>query len=322
MATVPIAMKSAAESTDTLTELLWQDALRHLESTNNEVLLPINVTDMIGQDNVDKIKTRLGALIGAPVVAFVDESIKALRVMRTPAFSGTAISVASHDAAFKADKLDATASFKRRGKPAGPMKAPKVPRPPNAFILYRQHHHPKIKEAYPDFSNNDISIMLGKQWKDEAEEVKSQFRNLAEELKKKHAEDHPDYHYTPRKPSERKRRASSRQFSKNTKPAVLLNTSASTNVSSDVSTPVILRGMTVGEIDFNAAFEGVPGMDAIMTPPCMPEDQQYHFEPNAFDLMHQVQNDYNKSALYQQLSLPEGEIGEKFEFTDFISDCF
>jgi hypothetical protein len=43
--------------------------------------------------------------------------------------------------------------------------------------------------------------------------------------------------------------------------------------------------MPVGEIDFNAAFEGVPGMDAIMTPNGMPEDQQYHFEQNAFDLM-------------------------------------
>ena len=60
MTTVPIAMKTTAESTDKLTELLWQDALRHLESTNNEVLLPINVTEMIGQSNVDKIRIRLG----------------------------------------------------------------------------------------------------------------------------------------------------------------------------------------------------------------------------------------------------------------------
>ncbi|KAK9601303.1 hypothetical protein V6Z92_001352 [Aspergillus fumigatus] len=315
-------MKPAAESTDTLTELLWQDALRHLESTNNEVLLPINVTDMIGQDNVDKIKTRLGALIGAPVVAFVDETIKALRVMRTPAFAGTAVSVASHGEAVKTNKVTVTESFAPRGKPVGPLKAPKVPRPPNAFILYRQHHHPKIKEAYPDYSNNDISVMLGKQWKDENEEIKAQFRNLAEELKKKHAEDHPDYHYTPRKPSERKRRTSSRQFSKNTKPAALRDTPASMNISSDVSTPAMLEGMPVGEIDFNAAFEGVPGINAIMTSNSMLENQQYHFEPNAFDLMNQVQNDYNKTALYQQLSPPEGQIGENFEFTDFISDCF
>ncbi|RHZ43151.1 HMG-box domain-containing protein [Aspergillus thermomutatus] len=322
MATVPIAMKSAAESTDTLTELLWQDALRHLESMNNEVLLPINVTDMIGQDNVDKIKTRLGALIGAPVIAFVDKSIEALRVMRTPAFSGRAISVASHGAALNADKVAATESFKPRGKPAGPMKAPKVPRPPNAFILYRQHHHPKIKEEYPDFSNNDISIMLGKQWKDESEEVKAQFRNLAEELKKKHAEDHPHYHYTPRKPSERKRRASSRQFSKNTKSAAVLDTPASMNVASDVSTPAMHQGMPVGEIDFNAAFEGVPDMDVIMSPTGILEDQQFHFEPNGFDLIHQMENDYNKAALYQQLSLAEGPVGENYEFSDFITDCF
>ncbi len=40
---------------------------------------------------------------------------------------------------------------KRGGKP---------PRPPNAFILYRQHHHFSVKTAYPDFHNNQI-CMLG-----------------------------------------------------------------------------------------------------------------------------------------------------------------
>ena len=60
MTAVPIAMKSNFESTDKLTELLWQDALGNLQSTNNEVLLPVNITDMIGQCNVDKIKARLG----------------------------------------------------------------------------------------------------------------------------------------------------------------------------------------------------------------------------------------------------------------------
>lgn len=32
----------------------------------------------------------------------------------------------------------------------------KIPRPPNAFILYRQHHHPKVKAAHPDMHNNEI----------------------------------------------------------------------------------------------------------------------------------------------------------------------
>ena len=32
----------------------------------------------------------------------------------------------------------------------------KVPRPPNAFIIYRQEWHPKVVEENPDLHNNDI----------------------------------------------------------------------------------------------------------------------------------------------------------------------
>jgi hypothetical protein len=59
MATAPLAMESTSDSLDKVTELLWEDALRHLKSTNNEVLLPSNVTDIIGKENLDKIKARL-----------------------------------------------------------------------------------------------------------------------------------------------------------------------------------------------------------------------------------------------------------------------
>lgn len=36
------------------------------------------------------------------------------------------------------------------------LKVAKVPRPPNSFILYRQHHHPIIKAQHPDYHNNRI----------------------------------------------------------------------------------------------------------------------------------------------------------------------
>lgn len=32
----------------------------------------------------------------------------------------------------------------------------KIPRPANAFILYRQHHHPEVKANHPGMHNNDI----------------------------------------------------------------------------------------------------------------------------------------------------------------------
>lgn len=36
----------------------------------------------------------------------------------------------------------------------------KVPRPANAFILYRQHKHPVIKAQFPGIVNNDICKSL------------------------------------------------------------------------------------------------------------------------------------------------------------------
>lgn len=48
-------------------------------------------------------------------------------------------------------------------------------------------------------------------WHEESEDVKSQYRGMAERIKRKHAQDHPGYQYTPRKPSEKKRRSTARR---------------------------------------------------------------------------------------------------------------
>lgn len=34
----------------------------------------------------------------------------------------------------------------------------KLPRPPNSFILYRQHHHPLLKAKNPGYHNNQICM--------------------------------------------------------------------------------------------------------------------------------------------------------------------
>ena len=50
------------------------------------------------------------------------------------------------------------------------------------------------------------------------------------------------------------------------------------------------------------------------------------FDPEAFDtLLQQVQNDHhhNKNAtMYQQFSYPDIPVGDSFEFSEFVSDCF
>ncbi|KAL9035634.1 MAG: hypothetical protein Q9180_004758 [Flavoplaca navasiana] len=99
-------------------------------------------------------------------------------------------------------------------KPKVTSKKEKVARPPNAFILYRQHHHPIVKSQNPDLHNNQISIMLGQQWQNEAADIKARFKSMAEEIKKEHLSAHPNYQYQPRKPAEKKRRMTRRKMEK------------------------------------------------------------------------------------------------------------
>ncbi|KAL2184859.1 hypothetical protein L209DRAFT_744144 [Thermothelomyces heterothallicus CBS 203.75] len=77
--------------------------------------------------------------------------------------------------------------------------APKIPRPRNAFILYRQHHQARVVQQNPRLANPEISKIIGEQWRAESEEAKSQWKLLAEEEKQRHQRQHPDYRYQPRR---------------------------------------------------------------------------------------------------------------------------
>ncbi len=60
-------------------------------------------------------------------------------------------------------------------------------------------------------ANSISAVILGTQWKNEAESTKARYINLAQKLKVKHFLEHPDYQYQPRKPSEKKRRMTRRK---------------------------------------------------------------------------------------------------------------
>ncbi|KAJ4297831.1 slightly ste11-like protein [Kalmusia sp. IMI 367209] len=76
---------------------------------------------------------------------------------------------------------------------------PKIPRPRNAFILYRQHHQHAIVAANPGLPNPDISKIIGEQWKAESNDAKKIWQDLAQEEKDRHHEQYPDYRYQPRR---------------------------------------------------------------------------------------------------------------------------
>ncbi|KAI0181798.1 hypothetical protein GGR52DRAFT_56182 [Hypoxylon sp. FL1284] len=78
-------------------------------------------------------------------------------------------------------------------------KAPKVPRPRNAFILYRQHYQGQVAARHPGLANPEISKLIGEQWREQPEEVKDSWKRLAEEEKIRHQRQYPDYRYQPRR---------------------------------------------------------------------------------------------------------------------------
>ncbi|RDA93795.1 hypothetical protein CP533_6354 [Ophiocordyceps camponoti-saundersi (nom. inval.)] len=77
--------------------------------------------------------------------------------------------------------------------------APKIPRPRNAFILYRQHHQAQVTADNPKLSNPDISKIIGDKWKKESDGVKQNWKRLAEEEKQRHQNQYPNYRYQPRR---------------------------------------------------------------------------------------------------------------------------
>ncbi|CAK7235666.1 hypothetical protein SBRCBS47491_009373 [Sporothrix bragantina] len=84
--------------------------------------------------------------------------------------------------------------------------AVKVPRPPNAYILYRKDHHKAVKQSNPRLSNNDISIILGRQWNEEVDEIRVHYHKMAVDIKRQVEALHPHYKYNPRKSSDIRRR--------------------------------------------------------------------------------------------------------------------
>ncbi|KAF2141237.1 uncharacterized protein K452DRAFT_298636 [Aplosporella prunicola CBS 121167] len=76
---------------------------------------------------------------------------------------------------------------------------PKIPRPRNAFILYRQHHQAAIVAQHPGLANPEISKIIGEQWRAQSDSVRNEWKILAEEEKLRHQQQYPEYRYQPRR---------------------------------------------------------------------------------------------------------------------------
>ncbi|KAL9089131.1 MAG: hypothetical protein Q9165_005944, partial [Trypethelium subeluteriae] len=67
------------------------------------------------------------------------------------------------------------------------------------FILYRQHSQAKVIQQHPGLANPEISKIIGEQWRAQPDEVKDEWKRLADEEKIRHQQQYPDYRYQPRR---------------------------------------------------------------------------------------------------------------------------
>ncbi|PPJ56337.1 hypothetical protein CBER1_00680 [Cercospora berteroae] len=80
---------------------------------------------------------------------------------------------------------------------------PKIPRPRNAFILYRQNQQAQVVAQNPGLANPEISKIIGEQWQNQPPEIKNRWKALAEEEKLRHQQQYPSYRYQPKRSNRR-----------------------------------------------------------------------------------------------------------------------
>ncbi|USW48051.1 Putative High mobility group box domain-containing protein [Septoria linicola] len=80
---------------------------------------------------------------------------------------------------------------------------PKIPRPRNAFILYRQNQQAQVVAQNPGLANPEISKIIGEQWQNQPAEIKNRWKALAEEEKLRHQQQYPSYRYQPKRSNRR-----------------------------------------------------------------------------------------------------------------------
>jgi len=72
-----------------------------------------------------------------------------------------------------------------------------IPRPRNAFIIFRSHYYMRAKATQTGINQNSLSCAAASAWKALSDDEKRPYRRQAEEEKLMHYRKHPNYVYTP-----------------------------------------------------------------------------------------------------------------------------
>lgn len=85
--------------------------------------------------------------------------------------------------------IEAPSNSGEGGSPA------KLKRPLNSYNLYYKEVFPKKKSEFPNLSGNEISKLVGQEWKTMSEDEKKNYKEKAMKIKDDFKKKNPNYHY-------------------------------------------------------------------------------------------------------------------------------
>ncbi|GLV35547.1 bric a brac 2 [Carabus blaptoides fortunei] len=85
-----------------------------------------------------------------------------------------------------------------------PIKACKIPRPPNAFMIFANEWRRKLASEHPKESNKEISVRLGMMWKNLSSDTKENYYSASRKADEEHKRKYPGYYYSPKEARLRK----------------------------------------------------------------------------------------------------------------------
>ncbi|KAF4528574.1 hypothetical protein B566_EDAN015721 [Ephemera danica] len=85
------------------------------------------------------------------------------------------------------------------------LESSKIPRPPNAFMVFANEWRRKLAFQHPSENNKEISVRLGVMWKSLSAEAKEGYYAASREADIEHKRKYPGYYYSPKEARLRKR---------------------------------------------------------------------------------------------------------------------
>ncbi|KAF1811072.1 hypothetical protein P152DRAFT_76648 [Eremomyces bilateralis CBS 781.70] len=167
-------------------DFYWKLCLESLNARKATISLPKAIVNEIDLAGLEELKQRVKAHTKSGVKLQIEDDAVVLKA--------------------EPEALNAANSSKGSGSKSGPAKEKKIPRPPNQWILFRQHHHHSVVANNPGMDVYTTSKVIGAMWRDASDEEKASWKAKAVEVARLHRLKYPNYTYAPRKTSEVKRR--------------------------------------------------------------------------------------------------------------------